>query len=61
MQLNREGRPTRIHQGLDLGHEGRLGAVARVDEPQVKRIAQWLLEAARELSQKAGAGGDAGG
>lgn len=31
------------------------GPSARVDEPQVKRIAQGLLEAARELSHKAGA------
>jgi IclR family acetate operon transcriptional repressor len=31
------------------------GPSARVDAPQVKRIAQWLKEAARELSQQAGA------
>jgi IclR family acetate operon transcriptional repressor len=32
------------------------GPSARVDEVQVKRIAQWLLGAAHDLSQKAGAG-----
>ncbi|MGQ3002613.1 MAG: IclR family transcriptional regulator [Hydrogenophaga sp.] len=32
------------------------GPSARVDDAQVRRIAQWLLEAARDLSQKAGAG-----
>lgn len=32
------------------------GPSARVDEAQVRQIAQLLLEAARELSQKAGAG-----
>lgn len=31
------------------------GPSARVDDAQVNRIAQWLVEAARELSQKAGA------